>query len=391
MTEVYAAALAALVAALLTNTLVPLVVRLAHVVRALDVPDERKTHTVPVPRLGGVAIVHGLGITAGGMAIAQWGHWGGRVSRSELIALVIGTGAVFLVGLVDDLVGVSAANKFFVELAAAWLIVRVGWSFTVLKLPLFGNVELGLFALPISLLWIVGVTNAINLIDGLDGLASGVVAIIAASFLVYAVIQGNVLTVVLLASMVGACLGFLRHNWAPARIYMGDSGSLTLGFLLAATSIHSSLKAPAAVAILVPLLALGVPVIDTLAVIGVRFLERPKSRVADRFLRIFRPDRQHLHFLLASVAQRRASIVFGIYALVLVTCGLALLVAITGNNALGLWLVLAEVVAILVVRNLGLVVETRRLAAAKRREMRSELVTRPFGDDELRPGSPDQP
>ena len=132
----------------------------------------------------------------------------------------------------------------------------------------------------VSLLWIVGVTNAINLIDGLDGLAGGVVAIIADSLLAYALLQGNLRTVILMAATAGACIGFLRHNWAPARIFMGDSGSLTLGFLLAAISVHSSLKAPAAVAILVPILALGVPVIDTLLVMGVRFLDRPKGRLA---------------------------------------------------------------------------------------------------------------
>lgn len=374
------AAAAAVAAGLLTNLLVPLVVRIAEALRALDAPGERKTQLAPVPRLGGLAITVGLALAAGGAAMERWGDWGIRVGRSELVALAIGAGLVFLVGLVDDVVGVSTAKKLLLEVIAAWLLVRVGWSFAVLKLPGIGQLDLGVLADPVSILWIVGVTNAINLLDGLDGLASGVVAIIAASFLAYAAIQGNTLTVLLLAAMVGACLGFLRHNWAPAKIYMGDSGSLTLGFLLAVTSVHSSLKAPATVAILVPLLALGVPVIDTLAVMGVRFLERPKGRFAERALRMFKADRQHLHFLLANVAPRRGTIVFTIYGLVLASCGLALLVAVTGNTTLGLWLVAGEVAVILLVRNLGLVKEARLLALRQRREVRSELVTRPLDD-----------
>ena len=180
----------------------------------------------------------------------------------------------------------------------------------MLSLPGLGDVELGIFGEVVSLLWIVGVTNAINLLDGLDGLAGGVVAIVATGLLVYAVdLQDNLLAMVLMAAIVGACVGFLRHNWAPARIFMGDSGSLTLGFLLAAMSVHSSLKAPAAVAILVPILALGLPVMDTLLVMLVRFLDRPHGPFVDRFLRMFHADRNHLHHVLEPFMARRARIV----------------------------------------------------------------------------------
>src|SRR6266446_2747975 len=143
-------------------------------------------------------------------------------------------------------------------------------------MPLWGNISLGFFGGLVTTVWIVGVTNAINLLDGLDGLAGGVAAIIASSLLVLACIQSNILMVMVTAAVVGACLGFLRHNWSPARIYMGDSGSLTLGFLLAVMSLHASLKDAAAVAILAPFLALGLPIIDTVLVMAVRFVEKPE-------------------------------------------------------------------------------------------------------------------
>src|SRR5260370_24629418 len=138
-----------------------------------------------------------------------------------------------------------------------------------------------------------------------------------------------------MAAPAGACLGFLRHNWEPARIFMGDSGALTLGFLLAAMSVHSALKAPAAVAILVPILALGVPVMGTLLVMAVRFLDRPPARPLRRFLRMFRADRKHPHHLLDQVGARRSQVVGLIYAVVVAFCVMALIVAVNGQTHLG--------------------------------------------------------
>jgi UDP-GlcNAc:undecaprenyl-phosphate GlcNAc-1-phosphate transferase len=365
---------AAVVAALTTNLMVPPVGRLAVMVRAMDPPGERKLQTGAIPRLGGLAIAIGLALGGGLAAVLLWGRLGTAVSRNELLALAFGTMLVFLVGIVDDLVGVSAAKKLLFQLVAAWPLVQAGWAFEVLRLPLFGEVHLGLLAWPVSILWIVGVTNAINLIDGLDGLASGVVAIISVSFLVYAVLQGNPGTVILMAAVAGSCLGFLRHNWEPAKVFMGDSGSLTLGFLLAATSVHSSLKAPAAVAILVPILALGVPVMDTLLVMAVRFLDRPKGALTGRFLRMFHADRKHLHHLLANFGGARSSIIAAIYGIVLAFCSLALLVAVTGETTLGVVLVVLEFSVILGIRQMGLAMEARRLTRLQREEVKTEVL-----------------
>ena len=365
---------AAFVAALATNLMVPPIARLAVLFRALDHPGERKLQKGAVPRLGGVAIAMGLGLGAGLAAILLWGRLGTAIGRNELLALVFGTLLVFVVGIIDDLIGVSAAKKLLVQVVAAWPLVHAGWAFEVLRLPVLGEVHLGLFGGFVSLLWIVGVTNAINLIDGLDGLAGGVVAIISVSFLAYAMLQGNAGTVILMAAVAGSCLGFLRHNWEPARVFMGDSGSLMLGFLLAATTVHSSLKAPAAVAILVPILALGVPVMDTLLVMGVRFLDRPKSAPLDRFLRMFHADRKHLHHLLAHFGGERSRIVAVIYGVVLSFCVLALVVAVTGEPTLGVMLVLLEFSVILAMRQMGLAMEARRLSRLQREEIKAEVL-----------------
>jgi len=365
---------AAFVAALSTSLVVPPVTRLAVMLRALDHPGERKLQKGAVPRLGGVAIAIGLALGGGAAAVSQWGRLAAVVGRGELLALVFGTGVVFLVGVVDDLVGVSAFKKLVFQVVAAWPLVQVGWSFEVLRLPGLGQIDLGLFGGVVSLLWIVGVTNAINLIDGLDGLAGGVVTIISVSFLGYAILQGNPGTVILMAAVAGACIGFLRHNWEPARVFMGDSGSLTLGFLLAATAVHSSLKAPAAVAILVPILALGVPVMDTLMVMAVRFLDRPKSALADRCLRMFHADRQHLHHLLGHFGGRRSRIVGLIYAVVVSFCALALLVAVTGQTTLGVALLALEFSVILGMRRMGMAMEARRLAHLQREEIKTEVM-----------------
>ena len=365
---------AAFVAALATNLMVPPIARLAVLFRALDHPGERKLQKGAVPRLGGVAIAMGLGLGGGVAAILLWGRLGAAVGRNELLALVFGTLLVFVVGIIDDLMGVSAAKKLLVQVVAAWPLVHAGWAFEVLRLPVLGEVHLGLFGGFVSLLWIVGVTNAINLIDGLDGLAGGVVTIISVSFLGYAMLQGNAGTVILMAAVAGSCIGFLRHNWEPARVFMGDSGSLMLGFLLAATTVHSSLKAPAAVAILVPILALGVPVMDTLLVMAVRFLDRPKSALIDRFLRMFHADRKHLHHLLAHFGGERSRIVAVIYGVVLSFCALALVVAVTGEPTLGAMLVLLEFSVVLAMRQMGLAMEARRLSRLQREEIKAEVL-----------------
>src|SRR5438552_1243136 len=279
----FAGVVGVLVAAVMACLVFALVNRVAMAGRAMVYVGGRRLQREAIPRLGGSDIAAGIAAGAVLPSLMLWQQWVERATAPHSSLLVLGTVLVFLIGLVDDVIGLSCIQRFLVQVLAAAGVVYGGWSFGNLYIPLWGEVDLGLWGGLVTVVWTVGVTNAINLLDGLDGLAGGVAAIIAMSLLIFAWIQEKALTVVLMSAIVGACLGFLRYNWAPAKIYMGDSGSLTRGFLCAVMSLRASMKGAAAVAILVPILALGLPVIDTLLVMAVRFLEKPQGPLLRRF------------------------------------------------------------------------------------------------------------
>ena len=334
--------------------MVPVVSWLSVVLRALDYPGERKLHTDPTPRLGGLAVGTGLVFGVGLVALTRWGAWGGRVSRSELAVVLLGTAMVFLVGLADDVLGVSPLHKVLVETAAAAMVVATGLRFSVVSLPGRDGLALGIMAGVATVVWIVGATNAFNLIDGLDGLAGGVAAIISLSLVVCALLQGHRFTVVLVAGLAGACLGFLRHNWAPARIFLGDAGSLTVGFLLAIAAVQASIKASTAVVILVPILVLGLPVMDTLLVMLARFLGSSGDPLWARLLSLGRADLQHVHHLLAQSTHSRRKAVAWLHGVTLTFCALAIVVLFTQSVVAGVLLVGLEFLAVLGLRTVGL-------------------------------------
>jgi len=371
---IFAGVFAAVLAAEAATLVFPMVVRLASATRAMDYPGGRRLHGEAIPRLGGIAIVTGIAAGAIVTNLMLWRQWGDKVTPLDMVALLTGTSLVFLIGVADDAVGLSPLAKLFVQVVAASVVVYAGWSFPNLYLPFWGTLHLGLLGGFITVLWIVGVTNAINLLDGLDGLAGGVVAIIATSLLVFGMVQRNILMIVVMAAVVGACLGFLRHNWAPARIYMGDSGSLTLGFLLGVMSLHGSIKGAATVAILVPILALGLPVIDTLLVMAVRFIETPQEGShVQRFARVFKADRNHLHHLMAKVAPERQRIVYVIYSVAACFCAMALIVSFSRSGRLGAALVLVEIAVVFSLRRIGVRREARDLSLKQRQEVREQF------------------
>ena len=241
----------------------------------------------------------------------------------------------------------------------------MGVRFSQLSVPGGRGLGLGILAGVVTVCWIVGATNAINFIDGLDGLAGGVVAMIAASLAVCAGMQGQRFTVIVLAGMAGACVGFLRHNWEPARIFLGDAGSLTIGFLLAIASVQASIKASAAIAVLVPILAFGLPVMDTLLVMVARFFGLPHARLQTRLFRLARADRQHVHHLLAQSAHSRRKAVAWLHAATLAFCSMALVVLVTKNVAAGILLVGLEFLAVLGLRTAGLAARLRGMVPWK--------------------------
>jgi len=356
------ALLPGLLAAAITMLLTPLVRRLALRLHAVDVPGGRKRHAGSTPRLGGLAIIAAILIALGPGLMLLPDHARASASPSEILWFAVATLIVFALGAADDVIGLGAYRKLLFQLLAASIVVAIGWQFTALRLPLEGRFYIGALAPLLSLLWIVGVTNGINFIDGLDGLAAGIVAIISSSLLLLAFLQHSPETVVLTSSMAGACIGFLRHNWRPARIYMGDSGSLTLGFLLATISLRfsPSVKASAAVAILVPILALGLPIFDTLMVMWYRFLRG--HRLTNRVARMFRADRAHLHHLLVDNRGERTRVMPTLYGLAVGFCLMALLVATSDSLWLGLSFLGVEFLAVMLIRKSGFNAEARRLA-----------------------------
>jgi UDP-GlcNAc:undecaprenyl-phosphate/decaprenyl-phosphate GlcNAc-1-phosphate transferase len=369
----------ALIAFVVSSAFIPLIRRVALAVRAVDYPGGRREQAEGIPRLGGVAVVLGLFVSQAVLAVLEWSEWKADMSAAEMVAVPLAFFIIFICGLLEDTIGLSPLVRVVLQAIAAIVVIRVGWCFGTIYIPFVGNLHFGILSCLISLIWIVGVTNAINLLDGLDGLAGGVVAIIAAGLLVFSLGNGDFVAAMIMGTIVGACLGFLRKNWAPAQIYLGDAGSLTLGFMLAVVSVHSSLKTSAVIAILIPILALGLPVIDTLLVMLFRFTQKSRGHLAQRAVQMFRADRSHLHHLMLRLGQNRSRIVIGIYAVAVTFCALALVAATYRNSTLGFTLIAFEILMIFAIRQLGLNADVLRMSIDKRRMIKEVIFRRGAG------------
>ncbi|MBI1746635.1 MAG: undecaprenyl/decaprenyl-phosphate alpha-N-acetylglucosaminyl 1-phosphate transferase [Acidobacteria bacterium] len=287
--------------------LTPILLRISHRYQWLDVPDgRRKIHAQPVPRLGGIAIFMAFLVT---LWISFLGHntifAALRGQWDKVVCLLLPATLIFLIGLFDDFRGVSAKTKLSLQLLAAGLLYYNGFRIEQIANPFGGSHwSLGWLSLPITLVWLVGVTNAFNLIDGMDGLAAGIAFFVSMASFFVSVAQFKPMVSVLSIIMAGATLGFLRYNFNPARIFMGDSGSYFIGFVVGALAIQGSQKSPVAVSIAVPLLLLGLPILDTMIAIARRFLEGAP---------IFNPDREHIHHRLMRIAHSQRFAVIILY------------------------------------------------------------------------------
>lgn len=303
------------VALLVALFLMPAVILLAERTGAMDAPNARKVHKKPIPRIGG------LGIYAGFMAAiivvaVKFGFDGEQLW--EIVGLVVSGSLIVLLGLIDDYKNLPAKVKLAGQIcAAAVLVVGFGVRTDFMTDPFGGYFYLDELAIPATMFWLVGLTNTVNLIDGLDGLAAGVAAIASFTILLIALEQNFVLVAVVTAALAGAAVGFLRYNFHPAEIFMGDTGSMFLGFMLAGISVTGAVKSVAAIALVVPIFALGLPILDTTFAI----VRRIRGGVP-----IFKPDKGHLHHRLLSVGftQRQAvllmyviSALFGLSAIAL--------------------------------------------------------------------------
>lgn len=315
----------------------PIVKSFAQRVGALDVPkDARRMHTQPIPRLGGLAIF--LGFILSVVLFAK--------INMEVQGILLGCVVIVIVGVIDDIVPLPALVKFFVQIIAALIAVYHGVFINVVTNPnLWSVIEflpLGYLSVPVTVLWIVAITNSVNLIDGLDGLAAGVSAISSFTMLIIAIVISDMNVAVIMAALAGACIGFLPYNRNPAKIFMGDTGSLLLGFVLATVSIIGLFKFYAIISFAVPFLVVGLPLFDTAFAFLRRLLSgrNPMS-----------PDRGHFHHRLIDMgfSQKQAvaiayaiSGILGLSAVVITTNGemraLIFIVAVSAAVVIGLFL-----------------------------------------------------
>jgi len=260
--------------------------------------DERRIHETDTPRLGGLAIIFGFGFPL--LLLAAIPRAAALVSKNitSLCALLAAGSLIVGLGVYDDILGADAPRKFTVQTAAAVILVAFGFRFDFVS---FGatRLNLGLLASVVSVVWIVGVINAMNFIDGMDSLATVVAITIAVAFLVIAIVRGDIFSLVIMTALSGSLAGFYRWNKPPAKIFMGDTGSMFIGLLLAADSIVRPTKSPTALIVGGPMLALALPVLDTLIVMKQRFSDPHESMLA-RLTRMFNADKRHIHHILVA-------------------------------------------------------------------------------------------
>ncbi|NLK38217.1 MAG: undecaprenyl/decaprenyl-phosphate alpha-N-acetylglucosaminyl 1-phosphate transferase, partial [Epulopiscium sp.] len=299
----YIAAFASAFAITLVTT--PLAKKISIKVGAIDYPKDRGVHKKPMPRMGGIAIVLGFMVT-----VLVLYRFEAAMDVKQFSGFIVGASIIVILGVMDDIKNLSAKLKFSVQIVAALIVIFSGTRIDVVLWPVTAYLQV--FSIPITLIWIVGVTNAVNLIDGLDGLAAGVSSIAALCLMVLCFITGTSTAVMLTAALAGACMGFLPRNFNPAEIFMGDSGSTFLGFVLGVSSILGVFKGYAILALVVSMLCLGLPVFDTIFAM-LRRIAKNKP--------IMEADRGHLHHRLIDRGFTQKQAVLILYGISLL-CGL---------------------------------------------------------------------
>ncbi len=280
---------------LLTLGITPLVKKLAYKVGATDQPNVRKVHQKIMPRMGGLAIY--IGFIAGFVILRPEDPYAG--------AIILGSAIILLTGMADDIFELSARLKLLGQLIAAVTVVLGGVQIEFINLPFGGELEFGPLSIPITILWIVGITNAINLIDGLDGLAAGVSTIGLATIGFMAMLKGDVFVMSIALILIVSTIGFLYFNFHPAKIFMGDTGALFLGYMIAVLSMLG-FKNVTMISLIIPLIILGVPISDTFFAIIRRIVNKSPLHA---------PDKSHLHHCLLRIGFTHKQTVIIIYAI----------------------------------------------------------------------------
>ena len=313
----------------------------------LDYPGERKIHKNPTPRIGGVALY--LSITIAILSGFILNPVFAKNFNKPIIGLLLGSTIILFGGLYDDLKGLNAKKKFIIQLSAAVVAVLFEIKITAFTNP-FGSgpakLYLGFLDIPITLLWIIGLTNAINLIDGLDGLAAGLTFIISLTLFLIALFQQEYFIAFLYIPIVGASIGFLGYNLHPALIFLGDSGSMFLGYILSAIAIIGSQKSTTAAALLMPIIAMGIPIADTFFAI-IRRLQKKQN--------VFQADTGHLHHKLLTFGLHQKTAVVIIYAICIILGAIAFIFTRLHNELAGILIIIISIIIIVVGGRIGLI------------------------------------
>lgn len=309
------------VAAVVTIALTPLARKLAIKLDAIDYPSARRVNMLPIPRMGGVAIFGGIlaALAVAGFGVYAFGWVDPFIDYNGIEVnywgVLLGTVLIFLVGAVDDVVDLNPKAKMLGQIVAACVVAGSGLLFSSIHNPFGeGYIEFGWVAYPLTVFYLVAFANVINLIDGLDGLAAGITGISAITILLFAVLTGRFDAALFSVILVGVCAGFLKSNFFPASIFMGDSGALLLGFSLGVISLFAVARSALFVSLLVPILAAGVPILDTFFAIVRRKREhRP----------IDEADKGHIHHRLmrAGFSQRATVLIMWAWTALLAACG----------------------------------------------------------------------
>ncbi|MDF7822874.1 hypothetical protein P4B35_02525 [Pontiellaceae bacterium B12227] len=331
--------------------LVPIVKRMAPALKMVDEPDERRIHKTPIPRCGGIAvfIATHLGLLA--VFFGPWQNLAGSTQTSDWGFILAGSTILLLVGIFDDMFDMKAWFKLLGQLAVALLMFFGGFTFEAflhIQLPWIVNLGATLF-------WFALLINAFNLIDGMDGACAGLGMIASAGLAGMLLSLHQPTDAMVLVALAGACLGFLRYNFNPASIFLGDCGSMFIGFLLAAVSLKANVKQSMVVALIVPLLAVGVPVFDVMMAVWRRVARKLVSTIKDDGIatKVFGPDLDHIHhkLLRGGMSQRRAAI--ALYCAAIFICLLALGATAMSDNRVAFLMIGMIVVLHVVVRQIA--------------------------------------
>jgi UDP-GlcNAc:undecaprenyl-phosphate GlcNAc-1-phosphate transferase len=317
--------------------LTPVMMKVAMRIGAFDKPNERKVHQGAMTRIGGVAIFGGFIIGALLMQELSLQGWG---------LLLSGT-IIMLLGLVDDIKGISPKMKLFGQVFAALVLVYFGVEVNFITNPFNGDiVSLGYLSIPVTVFWVTGMSNAVNLIDGLDGLAAGVSAIAGVTLAVVAWTQGMFETVYLALFLAAAALGFLRYNFHPAKLFMGDCGSLFLGYILGVLAVMGLTKGATIISLFIPVIILGIPILDTFFAIIRRFTNNKP---------IFEADKGHLHHRLLEMGLSHKQTVLVIYAITFLLSSSAVLLTMLTTDQSVLILIGISIVVLVGADRIGII------------------------------------